>query len=499
MLRFEMDVLAADLVERTIEGVVVPYGETARIGGIEYRFAAGSLQRPRSTPLLVDHDRTNPVGVLAELVDGETGALGRFRVDATPAGDTALVQAASGSRGSLSVGAELVDAQAGEDGVVDVHRAIVRETSLVAIGAFEGAAVTRVAAEADEDEPPPAPPAPDDEPDPDPDPPAPPAEPEEVQAMDAPVIIAARDRAPAELNAGELVQVIIRAQHGEPDARRYIEAALQESISTDVSGLLPPTFERTVIGGKQVRRPLYNAFRSRPLPGVGLQVNKPAWTTRPDGAWAATVDDDAHSTKVVIGSQSASVIRWDWAGAIPWVVVQRSDPSIIDEIYAEAVQDFYVDVEAKIGGELTPAAPATSTTLGAAIAEFYVASGGKTPDVIIAAPDVWGELADAGLLTMPVAGGSPSASSDLTMSYAGIPIVASGTLAAGSAVLATRRAVDARTTEPVRLTANAIGALNVELAVVGEGLFDTDYPAELLLMGSVALPTGARSASRKAA
>jgi hypothetical protein len=30
------------------------------------------------------------------------------------------------------------------------------------------------------------------------------------------------------------------------------------------------------------------------------------------------------------------------------------------------------------------------------------------------------------------------------------------------------------------LTANAIGALNVELAVVGEGLFDTDYPTEIM-------------------
>ena len=43
--------------------------------------------------------------------------------------------------------------------------------------------------------------------------------------------------------------------------------------------------------------------------------------------------------------------RWDWAGAISWVVVQRSDPSIIDEIYGEAVEDFYLDVEAKIYAE----------------------------------------------------------------------------------------------------------------------------------------------------
>ena len=29
MLRFEMDVVAADMAERTIEGVIVPYGEVA--------------------------------------------------------------------------------------------------------------------------------------------------------------------------------------------------------------------------------------------------------------------------------------------------------------------------------------------------------------------------------------------------------------------------------------------------------------------------------------
>ena len=82
-------------------------------------------------------------------------------------------------------------------------------------------------------------------------------------------------------------------------------------------------------------------------------------------------------------------------------------------------------------------------------------------------------------------------------SFAGIPAITSGHLAAGEVILATRRAVDARTTEPVRLTANAIGALNVELAVVGEGLFDTDYPAELLKFAAI-VPTAAQ-ATRAAA
>ena len=511
MLRFEMDVSAADLVERTIEGVVVPYGEVGRIAGRQYRFLPGSLALARARmPLLVDHDRSQPVGVLAELLDFETGPLGRFRVDPTPAGDTALVQAASGSRGSLSVGAEVVEATENGD-VLDVSSALLHEVSLLALGAFAGANVTRVAAEADEPEPDePEPDEPDEPVHPDQeelellDPPAPPAtpEPEEgtmSEASAAPVIIAAgADRPARELIAGELVALIVRAQHGEPEARRYLEAALAETISTDVSGLLPPQFESTVIGGKTVPRPLYRTFASRSLPGVGLAVNKPKWTTPPDGAWAANVDADATSTKVVVGSQAANVERWDWAGAISWVVVQRSDPSIVDEIYSEAVLDFYDDVEEKVYAELAAITAGAASTLGAAIAAFYAATS-KSPEVIIVAPDVWGTLADASALTLPLAAGGVATGAELSSSFAGIPITTSGKLAAAEAFLATRRAIDARITEPVRLTANAIGALNVELAVVGEGLFDTDYPGEILRLAgvtpSMATASGARSKS----
>jgi hypothetical protein len=317
-------------------------------------------------------------------------------------------------------------------------------------------------------------------------------------AAAAPVIRAERSPAARELLAGEYVHALILAGQGDRDAARVIEAALAESISTDVGGLLPPTYERTVIGGRDVHRPLYDAFRSRPLPGVGLMVNKPAWTTPPEGAWADTVDADATTSKVVVGAQSAVVIRWDWAGAIPWVVVQRSDPSIVDEIYGEAVQSWYLDVEAKIGGEVMQAAPGVATTLGAGIAEFYVASGSeRSPEVILMAPDVWGAFADAGALTVPLGQGGVSAA-ELSMSFAGIPARSSGTLAPGTVILATRRAVDARITEPVRLTANAIGALNVELAVVGEGLFDTDYPDELLALTGVTPATAIASAKAKA-
>jgi len=493
---------------RRIEGVLVPYNVEGRAAdGVLYSFDPGSLKPLRSvTPFLLGHDRNRPIGVLASHQDSDTALFTSFTVDPTPDGDVAIAQAQSGSRGSLSIGAQPVVYTLDESGpelVVRVQEAEWVDASLVTTGAYAGAQVTKVAAQAPEGAtmPPdtlngaatsqgtglavasdtaagayPAPPA------------APAASTAVELAAGHPRIAVAERPRTVELCAGELVGLIIRAQHGEPDARRQlVEAALAETISTDVSGLLPPTYERTVIGGKDVARPLYNLFRSRPLPGVGLLVNKPKWTTPPDGAWAPNVDADATTSKVIVGSQQATVQRWDWAGAISWVVVQRSDPSIVDAIYAEAIQDFYLDVEAIIYAELSAAAPGVSTTLGAAIAEFYTATGDRTaPEIIVMAPDVWGEFADVGQLNVSIAQGpSSAASGELSTSWGGIRATVSGTLAPGEVVMATRRAVDARVTEPVRLTANAIGALNVELAVVGEGLFDTDYPAELLKFGAI--------------
>ena len=253
MLRFDMDVSLADLKARTIEGRIVPWGEAGIIQGQRYRFARGSLKRAgRRTPLLVDHNRAEPVGVLAELAEAEEGIIARFAIDSTPAGDTALVQAASGSRGALSVGAE-VDQSADVEGVTEITAARLVEVSLTTLGAFESAEVLRVAAKAEEGEPEPEPTPEQEELPVEPAPEPTPTDPEEgpmetVEATAAaPVIVADRSRSPRELSAGEYVQALIAAQSGDREAGRLIEAALTETVSTDIAGLLPPSYETGVL------------------------------------------------------------------------------------------------------------------------------------------------------------------------------------------------------------------------------------------------------------
>ena len=61
MLRFTVDVTAADAAARTIEGLAVPYGEVAVLNGARYTFEPGSLSLARArTPLLLAHDQSQP-------------------------------------------------------------------------------------------------------------------------------------------------------------------------------------------------------------------------------------------------------------------------------------------------------------------------------------------------------------------------------------------------------------------------------------------------------
>src|SRR5262252_5149799 len=144
MLQLQVDVAKTDTARRLIEGVAVPYGETAQIAGLEYRFAPYSLSRARAiTPLLLGHNDNEPVGVLAEWSETGEGMRARFRVDKTPDGDRALAQAKSGSRGGLSIGFEITAAKPASDGVIEVTGADVYEVSLVAVPAFAGAQVER--------------------------------------------------------------------------------------------------------------------------------------------------------------------------------------------------------------------------------------------------------------------------------------------------------------------------------------------------------------------
>jgi HK97 family phage prohead protease len=143
-------ITAADPGGRTITGRVLLYGQVGHTSAGPARFAAGSLTAadPSRVKLLVEHDVERVVGFGASVVPDADGITATFSVPQGPEGDAVLASAAAGLRDGLSVGVELTDATRAADGVLDVTAAVWRETSIVAIPAYTGTQVTRVAASA---------------------------------------------------------------------------------------------------------------------------------------------------------------------------------------------------------------------------------------------------------------------------------------------------------------------------------------------------------------
>ena len=471
MLQFDIDVTAADSESRTIEGIAVPYGETANLGGTTYTFQPGSLKpaRPR-TPLLLGHDRNRPVGVMVELADTDQGAIARFRVDPGAEGDLALAQAESGSRGGLSIGAQIIQASDGADGVVTVTDAALLECSLVAIPAFAGADVTSVTA-ADET----SVDTPDDEPDPELDPaahttnpedtPVEQTTPEPIAAQLAPIEVVAAERAPI-LSADQYVQTMVRAMKGDHEAARIVEATLSSIDTAAVVGLVPDTYTMQIINGLPDNRPLANNVRRAALPATGLKLYKPSWTTTPVGGWIDE-NDPTPSNAIAIGNHEVDIVQWAYGVSYTVAALERGS-GIAEATYRQIVLSYYADVETKLATELANAAGAitaganTLATVGLLSAGVY-SSTGRRPDKVYMAPDVWADLlATEG--SLPFTGGNTSANG-IAGQLAGLDIVVSSAFAAGTLIVADSSVIELRESAPMQLRANVIGTMQVELGV----------------------------------
>jgi HK97 family phage prohead protease len=145
---------STDLDTRVIAGLAVPYGEVGFPGGTfagaEVSFLPGSLtrsvtERGSKTKLIVDHDRTRPVGKLTGFDDRPDGLRAEFSIVRTPAGDAVLAEADGGVRDSFSIGCDVIDYLETRNGIQVVEARLI-EVSLVSFPAFASAAVERVAA-----------------------------------------------------------------------------------------------------------------------------------------------------------------------------------------------------------------------------------------------------------------------------------------------------------------------------------------------------------------
>lgn len=130
---------------RTLEGIVVPYGERTDLAPEPESFARGSLtrslaERGARIKLFRSHDHTNAIGqAVAWEPDRPEGCWGQFRLFSHAA--DLMEQVREGALDGFSVGFKTRRSRRDAHGVVNVLEAALHEVSLVPLGAYDGARV----------------------------------------------------------------------------------------------------------------------------------------------------------------------------------------------------------------------------------------------------------------------------------------------------------------------------------------------------------------------
>ena len=459
MLRFDVDVTASSVEKRTISGIAVPFDRVATLNDKQYAFGRGSLAKGRAvTPLLLDHDSTRPVGVLADMTDGEDGVEATFRIDPTPEGDAALATAASGSRGGLSVGVNVVEADDVE-GVQHVKAASLMEISLCAIPAFADAQVTTVTASEDSPNDPIR--GESDTPESTKEVEMDSATPEVVAEEPTEVIIKAEAPAP-KISAGEFVVATVKSQRGDRAAADVL-AALDQNYTPDASGVMPMIFENQILERTSNPRTLYGAFSKRAMPSDSKEATFPREDPLHNFEGWRQWDASAPSARYTIGVKTIGFQPYSHAVAIHQDVQNRSIIDFIEYTYGRMVDTYYGNVEVRLSDTLAGAASSTHASMAEAVTEVW--KNGRTrgfaPSLIISTPEYWQHLVEADG-TMKYSGGSASAS-PYAGTIAGLPLLISPMVDTNYVV--NTSAITWMESDSFRLSAANVSALELEIAM----------------------------------
>jgi HK97 family phage prohead protease len=132
----------ADLEERTIVGLAVPYGQTADIGGMyQERFAPGAIGSVEDVKLFYGHEE--PIGKVVEGRDTEQGYEIVAKVSDTVRGNEVLTLMRDGVLNKFSVG--FIPEESEKDGsTITRTKVSLKEVSVVPFPAFAGANITEV-------------------------------------------------------------------------------------------------------------------------------------------------------------------------------------------------------------------------------------------------------------------------------------------------------------------------------------------------------------------
>ena len=335
-INFPITITAADTNKRTISGTIVSWNEAGNTSAGNTVFAKDSIDFSKPVKLLLEHDKTRPLGKLIDITANEQGLEGTFKLAKTFAADDALEEAATGLRDGFSVGV-MVDAWDNKDGAMVISKSSLHEVSLVSDPAIASAKVESVIAT---------------------------NTPENSEATaedtttqedkvsditsDAPIATEAVEAAKSEpvavvaaqsvaytkprspiINKATYLEHSVRAALGNDESRQYVMAA---DTTSNNSGLIPTPQSTEVINGiSNADRGSIDAISRGVLPASGMTFEIPKITTAPtvaEEAEAATID----STDMASSFVTVNVKKFAGGQTFSVELLDRSSPAFFDEL-----------------------------------------------------------------------------------------------------------------------------------------------------------------------
>ena len=413
-INLPMAITAADSVKRTITGKIVTWNEEGNTSVGRTVFASESID-VKPVKLLLEHDRTRPIGKMISHSATKDGIEATFKIANTMAGEDALVEATEGLRDGFSVGA-MINEWTNDKGVMRITSASLEEVSLVTDPAIDSARVSEVAAS--ENETPKEDSAPataevdkttEGEQVSDTTAPAPAVE----EAVEAAKVEAAAPRpafftAPRlEFTKAKYLENSVRAKVLNDDAaRQYVMAA--DDTTTNNAGLIPTRQLTEIINPlSNADRPAVDSVSRGVLPDAGMTFEIPKITAVPtvgEEAEEATIDETGMTNEFL----SVTVKKYAGGQEFSVELLDRSSPAFFDELvrqmefaYAKATD---VAVIAGLvaggtdGGNRTLDASGFLDFVSDASVSVYKNTLGTATNILVS-PEQWGNimnLADGG-------------------------------------------------------------------------------------------------------
>lgn len=342
-INFPIVVTAADSDKRTLTGRIVTWGESGLTSAGATIFEKDSIDFSKPVKLLLEHDRTKPLGKLTEITNDEQGITASFKLAKTFAADDAIEEAIFGIRDGFSVGVKINEWK-NEEGVLMIKSSSLQEVSLVTEPAIDSARVSEIAAsEQTEDseataedtnnkeikvseinsEAPIAP--------------------EAVEAAQTPTVTAnyvayTKPRIDTNVTAGQYLSAQVRAINGDSDARDLV-AALQIATTSENTGMVPPNYLRDVIGVIDASRPFIDSIERAALPASGLKIFTPVLGAQAIVAQTAEGVEFA-SQDTAVTFQEDTIVKFAGANVVNVELLDRSDPSFLDLLVRELAASY---------------------------------------------------------------------------------------------------------------------------------------------------------------